>query len=106
MSGEQETSSELVASAKSQVDPLFLSVIEVLNDHHNFYPMAFFSELLIQLRQIDTEVDLLHLFFELSTTAFQGFSFTHAEAETVDLLLERCETIAFTLSADSAQTPH
>ena len=62
------TSPELVEQTRQQIDPLFLEVIDVLNNHQNFLPMAFFSELLIRLRQIDREVDLLHLFFELSTT--------------------------------------
>jgi hypothetical protein len=88
------------------VDPLFLAVIEVLNEHGNFYPMAFFSELLIQLRQISREADLLQLFFELSTAAFQGFSLGPAEARAVDELLERCEMIAFTLSVDTSEGPH
>ena len=101
-----ETSSELVNGARAQIDPLFLEVIEVLSDHQNFLPMAFFSESLIQLRQIDTEVELLQLFFELSTTAFQGFSFSQEEADVVDVLLAQCQEIAFTLSADGDSPAH
>ncbi len=85
---------------------MFLAVIEVLNEHGNFYPMAFFSELLIQLRQIDREVDLLQLFFELSTACFQGFSLSPEEARVIDELLERCQIIAFTLSAETGEGPH
>ena len=103
---ESLTSPELVEQTRQQIDPLFLEVIDVLNNHQNFLPMAFFSELLIRLRQIDREVDLLHLFFELSTTAFQGFSFSQPEADKIDELLARCEMISFTLSAGVGQESH
>ena len=101
-----KAATELVEGARAQIEPLFLEAIDVLNEHQNFLPMAFFSELLIQLRQIDREVDLLHLFFELSTTAFQGFVFSSQEAASVDALLARCEMISLTLSAGVGEDSH
>jgi len=100
------STSEPVASVRAQIDPMFLNVIEVTNEHGNFLPMAFFTELLIQLRQIDREVDLLHLFVQLSTTAFQGFSFSESEAAVIDELLAQCETISMTLSAPDDDPRH
>lgn len=106
MNEPNQSPDKLVEEARAQVDPLFLAVIEVLNEHGNFLPMAFFSELLIQLRQIEREADLLQLFFQLSTAAFQGFTLNPAEAQVIDELLERCQMIAFTLSAETSHGAH
>ena len=96
---------ELVTATKAQLDPLLRAVIDDLDADANAYPMSFFSEILIRLRALDDEASLLQLFIDLSATAFQGFIFTDRQAASVDVLLERCESIAFTMTA-SGSAPH
>ncbi|MEM8769476.1 MAG: hypothetical protein AAGE43_18720 [Pseudomonadota bacterium] len=93
----------LLAETRGQIEPLLLAVLDDLDSGGNAYPMAFFTELLLQLRAAATEAELLQLFFDLSTTAFQGFVFSADEAETVDKLLAQCETIAFAMTAGDGQ---
>ena len=89
----------LASQLVSQLDPLFEQVINTLDANDNAYPIAFFTLLRIQLNNAQAEVDLLQMFFDLSTTAFQGFVFSTAEAETVDQLLATCERISQTMTA-------
>ncbi len=94
------TDSDLVRAAGNQLEPLITAVIGELEAADNAYPMAFFTQILISLRATTDEEGLLQLFFTLSTTAFQGFVFSDAEAQRVDELLENCEQIALTLSVN------
>ena len=90
----------LASQLVSQLDPLFEQVIDTLDANDNAYPMAFFTLLRIQLNNAQAEVELLQMFFDLSTAAFQGFVFSAAEAETVDQLLAACERISQTMTAE------
>ena len=92
------TTSELVNSARDQLEPLLQAVVEELGASENAHPMAFFTQIHMRMSAMTEEEDLMQLFFELSTTAFQGFVFSPTEAEKVDTLLEHCEQIALTLS--------
>ena len=90
--------SDFVTYASNQLEPLISAVIAELEAADNADPMAFFTQILISLRSMTDEEGLMQLFFRLSTTAFQGFVFSPAEAHCVDELLENCEQIALTLS--------
>lgn len=70
-----------------------------LEARDNSFAQAFFGRARQQLERLEDEADLAGLFFELSSAAFHGFEFSPAEAQAVDALLARAETIAFTLSA-------
>ena len=94
------TASDFVNSASAQLEPLITAVIDELEAADNAYPMAFFTQMLINLRATTNEEGLMQLFFALSTTAFQGFVLSAAEAQRVDELLENCEQIALTLSVN------
>ena len=94
------TESTLAKTASSQLEPLVTAVIDELEAADNAYPMAFFTQILIRLRGTTDEEGLMQLFFELSTTAFQGFVLSATEAQRVDELLENCEQIALTLSVN------
>lgn len=96
----------LVEASRAQIEPLLTSVIDSLDAAGNAYPMTFFTRMLITLRTIEEEAELLALFFELSTTAFQGFAFSAAEARLIDALLAECEAIALTLSVGGEHPPH
>ncbi len=74
-----------------------------LHDEDNAYPMAFFALLRTQLASARVEEDVLSLFFELSTTAFQGFVFSPREAERVDALLAACEQVSHAMTADDGR---
>ncbi len=92
--------SDFVASVRAQLDPLFEDVMAALDAEDNAFPMAFFALLRTQLAGAEEEADVLSLFFELSTTAFQGFVFSPREAQSVDALLAACEQVSQTMTAD------
>ncbi len=97
--------SDFAAVIRNQVDPLFQTVIDTLDAGGNAYPMAFFTALKIRLNDASDEVEVLNLFIELSTTAFQGFVFSPDEAAAVDQLLEACEQISHMMTA-ADDRPH
>jgi len=92
--------SQLIQQMTSQLDPLFAQVIDILDHQDNAYPMAFFTQLRIQLAGATEEADVIQMFFELSTAAFQGFVFTAEEADAVDVLLAACESVSHTMTAN------
>lgn len=91
----------LVSQMSSQLDPLFEAVIDQLDAEDNAYPMVFFTQLRIQLATATEELEVMQMFFELSTAAFQGFMFSPAEAEAVDALLAACENVSHAMTAVS-----
>ena len=93
---------EFVENAREQLAPLISAVIEQLDEERQVLELSFFSMRLIQTRQMREGADLLGLFLELSTTAFQGFSFTAEQAKQIDHLLAVAENISFALSASSS----
>ena len=95
----------LIAQMKEQIDPLFVRVIEVLDAQDNAYPMAFFTQLRIALANAEDEADVIAMFFELSSAAFQGFVFGPQEAAAVDELLAACEHVSHAMTA-SDQSAH
>jgi hypothetical protein len=93
---------EFVENAREQLAPLISEVIEQLDPERQVLELSFFSLRLIQANQMKEGGDLLGLFLELSTTAFQGFSFTAEQAQRIDHLLAVAENISFALSASSS----
>ena len=96
---------ELLNNARSQLLPPLEAVIESFDETADTAPLAFFTLILTNLHGLQDDGDLMGLFFELSTTAFQGFDFSPAQAQLVDSLLAAAENIAFALSAPG-DNPH
>ena len=90
---------ELLNSARAQLLPPLEAVIESFDEATDPAPLAFFTLILTNLYRLEDDGDLMGLFFELSSTAFQGFVFNPAQAQLVDSLLAVAENIAFTLTA-------
>lgn len=89
---------EFVRHVHSQLSPMISQVIDSLDEQTQVLEISFFTMRLIQLNQMREDVDLMQLFFELSTTAFQGFTFSPSQAQLIDTLLATSEDIAFTMS--------
>lgn len=96
---------QMLESARSRLLPPLEAVIDSLDATADPAALVFFTMILANLRRLEDEADLMGLFFELSTTAFQGFTFSPTQAGHVDSLLAVAETIAFTLSAPG-ENPH
>ncbi len=96
---------ELLNSARAQLLPPLEAVIESFDAATDPAPLAFFTLILTNLHRLEDDGDLMGLFFELSSTAFQGFVFNPTQAQLVDSLLAVAENIAFALSA-SGDNPH
>jgi hypothetical protein len=105
---------EFVDQAKDALMPLIDKVLVLAGglvagegggcDHAADLPVrAFFTGVLLQARAMRHEEDVLALFFELSTTAFQGFVYPPEVAEAIDDLLAAAEQIAFTMTAPHQQ---
>lgn len=95
--------SSVVSQIRGQIDPLFEAVIIALEAADNPLPLAFFTLLRIDLGNAEDESEVLNVFFELSSTAFQGFVFSAAEAERVDALLAACEGISHAMTAEDGR---
>lgn len=89
----------IVEQARQRIVPLLEQVIEAHDQDSPAMSLAFFTTLLVRAHEMREETQLAELFFELSTTAFQGFGFTTAQASAIDELLAAAEHIAFTLTA-------
>ena len=94
---------EFVDTARDQLLPLTRQVLEALNDDTQTVEQSFFTLLMLSIRRMETDADLMSVFLELSTTAFQGFRFSQAQRLLIDQLLEAAEDIALTLSVSPDQ---
>lgn len=94
---------DFVSGVRTQVEPLLDEVIALLEQGENLHPLSFFTLLRIRLQSCRAEEDVLALFIELSTMAFQGFMLTTEQAAAADRLLAVCEQISLTMTADG---PH
>lgn len=95
---------DFVESARDQLAPLITEVIEQLDDQGQILESSFFTLRLVEVNQMREDVDLMNVFMELSTTAFQGFTFSAVQAQHIDKLLAVAEDIAHTLSASTTDT--
>lgn len=93
----------IVASAQEQMGPLFEAVLTQFEKDDSTYEMSFFATQYDLLNRAVEEVQIAEVFMQLSTVAFVGFQFSPSQAFLVDVLLERAEQIAHTLSADGDQ---
>ena len=62
--------------------------------------VQFFKKIQSDLIYAQSEQNLLEIFLELSTIMFSDFFFTEEQFEKIDILLENCEQIACTFSAN------
>lgn len=93
-----------VEKSRSQIEPPLTRVLDTLaadaTDHSS--PRLFFHSLLDRLGAINTEVELLKILFDLSTTPFQSFQLSAETDLAVAQLLAACESITLTLSGKEA----
>ena len=89
---------QFVDAAREEMLPLTRLVIESLDEDSQIVETSFFTLVLIRITQMRSDEDLMNVFFELSTTAFQGFVFSQQQTELIDGLLATAERIALTLS--------
>ena len=98
----------LIASARAQLDPLLVRVIDALADNGDtasfFAAGAFVQNLLIRLRTLEGEPELLRLLLDISLFNFQGFELSDQARQAVESLLESGETMALTMTAGNE--PH
>ena len=64
--------------------------------------VQFFKKIQSDLIYAQSEQNLLEIFLELSTLMFSEFFFTDEQLEKIDALLENCEQIASTFSANTS----
>ena len=89
---------QFVDAAREEMLPLTRLVIESLDEDSQIVETSFFTLVLIRITQMRSDEDLMNVFIELSTTAFQGFVFSQRQSELIDGLLATAERIALTLS--------
>ena len=115
--GAGEDAAALIRSAQEQLIPMLTAVLDALAadvqpqepadpeasfmSSGDFFAAAeFLNYLLARLQSAETESELLHLFLDISLIGFRGFEFSTNAAAAVDRLLQACETIALTMTAD------
>ena len=90
---------ELLDHAREQLGSLTRQVLDAIDADSNPMEASFFAGVNVRLQHMHDEADLAELFFELSSTAFRGFTFSDDQAALIDRLLLAAEEIAFALSA-------
>lgn len=93
----------IVVSAQAQLGPLFEAVLTQFEEDESLYEMSFFAVQYDTLKRATEDMQVAEIFLQLSTVAFAGFQFSATQAMLVDLLLEKAEQIAHTLSANDDQ---
>ncbi len=91
---------DLIDTVKIDLRPKLESLITYLNDTDEVVAASFFTQILVGLVALSEEEQLLELFIELSTTAFQGFHFDDQSWALTDDVLMYAEQIAQTLTAN------
>ena len=74
----------------------------LLQDALGAREVQFFKKIQSDLVYAQSEQNLLEIFLELSTLMFSDFIFTDEQLERIDTLLENCEQMAFTFSANTS----
>ena len=72
----------------------------ILQDLTGAREVQFFKKIQSDLIYAQSEQNLLEIFLELSAIMFSDFFFTEEQFEKIDVLLENCEQIASTFSAN------
>ena len=87
-----------VSHARDQLIPTLADILLAIADD-DLNAGVFFAQCLNDLREVETEDELLELFFRLSTTAFQGFTFSPSTVSSIDAVLEQAQNMAALFAA-------
>ncbi len=85
---------------KVELSPRLDALAQHFEDLQDPRAAAFFTGIAANLAAVKEEADLLEVFFALSTTAFQGFSFDPVAASGVDEVLAYAEQVSQAFTAD------
>ena len=96
---------QAIETVKTELKPKLERLILYLNETNEVAAASFFTNILVVLTSLTEEEQLLELFIELSTTAFQGFVFDDVSWALTDDVLMYAEQIAQTFTA-SPDVPH
>jgi len=117
---------ELIRAARAQLEPLLLAILDALAADAQspasgtaepdagpgamasgtfFAAGEFVQNLLVRLKSLKDEEALLHLLLDISLIGFQGFECSERSAQAIEALLNTCESIAHTMTADD-RGPH
>jgi hypothetical protein len=89
-----------IETVQSELQPKLEKLVVYLNETNEVMAASFFTNILVALVQLKQEEQLLELFIELSTTAFQGFLFDDTSWALTDDVLLYAERVAQTFTAD------
>ena len=92
---------DALSTIKDELKPKLESLIIYLNETNEVAASSFFTNILVILAGLTEEEQLLELFIELSTTAFQGFNFDEVSWALTDEVLMYAEQVAHTFTAGS-----
>ncbi len=93
---------DAIATVKTELKPKLEGLIGYLNETGEVAAASFFTNILVILVGLEEEEELLALFIELSTTAFQGFFFDEASWAMTDEILAYAEQVAQTFTASES----
>ena len=84
---------------KEKLEPLLYAVLQRLADGGDPLAFAFFVERQQELKNADSEAQVLEMFLTLSQVAFLGFRFSESEWHLVDILLAEAESVSAAMTA-------
>ena len=91
-----------IKNLKDTINQNILPLVDnLLQDSIGAREAQFFKKIQSDLIGAQSEQSLLEIFLELSTLMFSDFFFTDKKLEKIDALLENCEQIASTFSANT-----
>ena len=91
-----------IKNLKDTISQNILPLVDnLLQDSIGAREAQFFKKIQSDLICAQSEQNLLEIFLELSTLMFSDFFFTDEQFEKIDALLENCEQIASTFSANT-----
>ena len=91
-----------IKNLKDTINQNILPLVDnLLQDSIGAREVQFFKKIQSDLIGAQSEQSLLEIFLELSTLMFSDFFFTDKQLEKIDALLENCEQIASTFSANT-----
>ena len=91
-----------IKNLKDTINQNILPLVDnLLQDSIGARETQFFKKIQSDLIGAQSEQNLLEIFLELSTLMFSDFFFTDEQLEKIDALLENCEQIASTFSANT-----
>ena len=91
-----------IKNLKDMISQKILPLVDnLLQDSIGAREAQFFKKIQSDLICAQSEQNLLEIFLELSTLMFSDFFFTDEQFEKIDALLENCEQIASTFSANT-----